>query len=114
MGPQPATGWSQHMVAAVIAFCAVFTGWWMFGDPRQVLAHHAFPDRPAPWEAVNAVYFPDREDRATKLVRPRFVSMQECRNWIYREATRAGDPRLRRGDWACEIVAGDAVRISLK
>lgn len=40
--------------------------WFWLGDPPKDAANWFWPDSPAPWEQVDAVYYPDNSD-LTKL-----------------------------------------------
>lgn len=60
-------------------------------------------DTPAPWEQVDAYYYPDRSD-LTKHESARDIgSLENCRDWIFDAAARRGDPDMLRGDWECGI-----------
>ncbi len=102
--------------APVLAFALVIGGWCRFGEPGPMLAQLAWPDGPAPWERVTAVYVPDRGSPDERLVRPGLTDLHGCRVWVHGQAVRHGDRRMARGDWGCMVVAeaGGAPRLHLK
>lgn len=103
-----ALGFLGAVVPAMCAFLLVLGGWWMVGDPRQAVAARLWVDGPAPWERVTAVYIPDVREPELMLVAPGFRDLAACRLWVYREAIRRGDDRIRRGDWHCRVGAAGA------
>lgn len=109
--------WIRDRVGApLLALALVFGGWSALGAPERLLAHWVWPDRPAPWEQVTAIYIPDRQSPELRLTAPGLPDLHGCRAWVYRQAARHGDRRLARGDWGCMVVAeaGDPPRLHLK
>ena len=75
--------------------------WFVFGSPVKDLANWFWSDSAAPWETVDAFYYPDRSDLGEFLSQGGFGSVQECRDWIYSIAASKNDPTLIRGDYEC-------------
>ncbi len=111
-----ATRLRDRLGAPLLAFALVLGGWWCFGEPRPVLARLAWPDGPAPWERITAVYVPDRRSPEDHVVRPGLADLHGCRVWVHGQAVRHGDRRMVRGDWRCMVVAeaGGEPRLHLK
>lgn len=77
--------------------------WMIFGTPLKTIANQIWPDSPAPWEAVDAFYYPDtrnmdRDSRALGL-----KSVDECQKWVWQQARASGDPGMLRGAYACGV-----------
>ena len=62
-----------------------------------------WPDRPAPWEHVDPIFYPNRNDLSRHELGPRVDNLEACRAWIYAEAVRRGDPSLKRGTFECGV-----------
>jgi hypothetical protein len=62
-----------------------------------------WPDGPAPWEKVEPVYYPNRNNLLVHRFGPQVDSVEACRAWVYAEAARNGDPNLNRGDYGCGV-----------
>lgn len=77
--------------------------WWMFGDPKGAVADWFWPDEAAPWETVDAYYYPDRTDLTRHIATPGFSSVSKCQTWVHAEAAHRGDAGLTRGDYECGI-----------
>lgn len=109
-------GLRDRVGAPILAFALVLGGWFLFGTPALALAQLAWPDGPAPWERVTAVYVPDRRSPDQTLRRPGLADLHGCRVWVHGQAVRHGDRRMARGDWRCMVVAeaGGEPRLHLK
>lgn len=77
--------------------------WFIFGDPPNTLANWFWKDSPAPWETVDAFYYPYSTDLRVHEKYSGFGSLQDCRNWAYYQASLKGDPNLDRGFYVCGI-----------
>jgi hypothetical protein len=113
---QAAARMLDRLGAPLLAFGLVFGGWFLLGEPDDLLAQVVWPDRPAPWEEVTAVYVPDRRSPERRLTLPGLADLTGCRAWVYWQATRHGDRRMARGDWHCSVVAeaDEPARLHLK
>ena len=77
--------------------------WFIFGNPSKDIANWLWDDGPAPWEKVDAFYYPDRNNLFVDRSARGFVGLEECRDWVYSKAARNGDPTLERGDYECGV-----------
>ncbi len=88
------------IVLAVLAGWVV--GWALFGTPGKDIANVFWSEAVAPWEDVDATYYP-----AANLTdyerQPGLGSLEECREWVYQRAAEHGDPNLRQGDYECGV-----------
>lgn len=78
-------------------------GWFIVGSPGNVTARLFWPTSPAPWESVDAFYYPDAGDLSRSYQLPDVGSLAACRAWAYGTAASHGDPALERGDYECGI-----------
>ena len=72
-------------------------------NPAQTATNWFWPSSPAPWEEVDAVYYPDKEDLWNYERRRNVGSLADCRTWVHAEAMRFNDPVLQRGDYECGV-----------
>lgn len=117
MPEQGTATWMRDCVCApLLAFALVIGGWFALGEPWPMLARLAWPNGPAPWERVTAVYVPDLRSPEHSLVSPGYPDLHGCRVWVHGQAVRHGDRRMARGDWRCMVVAeiGGEPRLHLK
>jgi len=77
--------------------------WFLFGNPAKTFANWLWSDSAAPWETVDAFYYPNRSDLGDFLSQRGLGSLQECRDWVYSVAASRRDPNLTRGDYECGI-----------
>jgi len=70
---------------------------------KKSLIDFMWGDSPAPWETVNAFYYPDKNDLTIDQRYFGFDTLAECRNWVYEHAAENGDPHLDRGDYECGV-----------
>jgi hypothetical protein len=88
--------------------------WFLFGDPPKTVANMFWSDDVAPWETVDAFYYPDRSDLSIYQSQRGLPSVQRCRDWVYRAAAINGDVALSRGDYECGVeVVGTFGSISV-
>jgi hypothetical protein len=77
--------------------------WCIFGSPGETVANWFWPNEPAPWEDVDAVYYPDRNNLYSDIKQPHVGSLARCREWVHAQAAFTGDPDLERGDYECGV-----------
>lgn len=77
--------------------------WLVFGSPLSTAANLFWKEGPAPWETIDAYYYPDRYDLSVDISRLDVSSIRACRDWVYATAATKGDPNLERGDYECAI-----------
>lgn len=87
-------------MAAVILLIIVAL-WFLLGNPASNVANVFWPGRPAPWETVDAFYYPDRDDLTVSEAAYALPDIQTCREWVRFSAVARGDPELARGDYEC-------------
>lgn len=104
-----------------ITFLVVaITCWFLLGEPRQTVANWLWTNDAAPWETVDAYYYPNRANLVDVRYNKGLGSVQECRNWVRTLAASQGDTGIVRGDYECgvqviDFVAGIPVyRITLR
>lgn len=102
-GPRfPAAG--RHLIAKMyLAVAVLVVGWAVLGSPRRSVADLIWPDGPAPWETIEALYYPDKTDLRHSIVTGGLHSLADCRTAVRFLAWRAGDEAFERGDYACGI-----------
>ncbi len=101
MGPEPGE------IMPIIIIIAVGL-WFFFGDPPKTVANWFWDDGAAPWETVDAYYYPDRYDLSIHQSRNGLDTVQQCRDWVYATAAINGDPSLQRGDYECGVEKTDS------
>lgn len=77
--------------------------WIIFGSPKKDIANWFYKESAAPWETVDAFYYPDKNDLNALKMMYGLNSVQACRDWVYREAAANGDAKLLKGDYECGI-----------
>jgi len=82
---------------------AFFLLWFAFGSPKNDIANTLWPDREAPWETVDAFYYPDKNDLSKALKNIGLQNIQSCRTWVRAKAEHEGDLALQRGDYECGL-----------
>ena len=86
----------------------VIGAWFLFGTPAKKVANWFWPDGAAPWETVDAFYYPNRSDLRDFLSRRGLNSVQACRDWVYSIAASRDDPNLVLGDYECGVEQIDS------
>lgn len=86
-----------------ILIFAALLAWWAFGDPAKSVAGWFWPSDAAPWEKVDAFYYPDRTDLSRHTLMPGLSKADDCRMWVRQEAAFLNDPGMVRGDYECGI-----------
>lgn len=77
--------------------------WWIFGSPAKNVADWIWDDDAAPWEAVDAYYYPNGSDLTVWRAMPGLSSVADCRTWVRGEASWNGDAGFIRGDYECAV-----------
>jgi hypothetical protein len=92
----PVSLWVYGNMPLLIVLAAI--AWIYFGEPSATLAHWFWPDSAAPWETVDAFYYPSRQDLSKFGMAERLESVMACQDWVLGRASMNGDPDLIRGD----------------
>ena len=87
-----------------------FMVWAALGSPRQTVTGWIWPRSPAPWEAVDAFYYPDKNNPAISIGNPDVGSLARCRTWAKSAAAKQDDPQLERGEYHSGVGYLDAQR----
>ena len=77
--------------------------WFVIGTPSTTIANLFWASDAAPWESVDAFYYPDKNNLTTHVSKSGFKNLVECRDWVDAEARRNNDPYLMRGDYECGV-----------
>ena len=56
--------------------------WFAIGTPASDVASWIWGDRPAPWETVDAFYYPNRNNLSHDERRLNVGSLDACRAWV--------------------------------
>ena len=62
-----------------------------------------WPHSPAPWEAVDAFYYPDKNNLTISTDNFDVGGLAQCRIWASSAAAKRNDPQLERGDYECRV-----------
>ena len=62
-----------------------------------------WPNSAAPWETVDAFYYPDRSKLSGGESQLGLSSVESCRSWAHQTAATLGDPSLTRGYYECGV-----------
>jgi len=91
------------MMRVVLMIAAAFT---LTGcNPKNEVASLFWPESPAPWETVDAYYYPDA-DRMWELERLEgFATVSACKVWAWDQAMVRGDTMMKRGAYECGFGA---------
>lgn len=87
----------------VFVTCVAIALWFWLGDPGRTVASWFWEYEAAPWERVDAFYYPDRSNLAEVKSRLEVGSLEECRDWVYSMAAVNNDPSLMKGDYECAV-----------
>ena len=85
------------------ATIVAFGSWVLLGSPRQDVAGWVWPESPAPWESVDAFYYPNRNAPTVDKRQTNVGGLEACRSWARTAAAANNDPRLERGDYGCGV-----------
>ena len=72
-------------------------------NPASTVANWFWPNSAAPWEEVDAVYYPNKYDLTVYQLGRDVGSLENCRAWVGAKAVRYNDPNLERGDYECGV-----------
>lgn len=84
------------------AFLILLAGLCLVGF-RGTIAGWFWPKSPAPWETVDAFYYPSKTNLPIDRREYDMPSMESCRRWVFQQAALNGDPKLERGDYECGV-----------
>ena len=99
------------MAAGVVLIGVIL--WAIFGSPAQTAADIIWGDEPAPWEEVDAYYYPDRSNLNRYEQQNDVGSLDHCRAWVQRQASLRDDLRVRKGDYECAVGKHDYLGLSV-
>ena len=77
--------------------------WFWLGSPLSTLANLFWSESNAPWETVDAFYYPDASNLFIHEEMTGFESVDDCRRWARQMAWQDGDPEMRRSDYECGV-----------
>ena len=77
--------------------------WGALGNPIQAIAGWVWPHSPAPWERVDAIYYPDKENPLVSVDNQDVGGLTQCRAWVSSAAAEQNDPGLQRGEYQCGV-----------
>lgn len=75
----------------------------IFGSPLDHASAWFWPDSAAPWEEVDAFYYPNANNLDNVITNEGVGGLEDCRNWIIGIAASRNDPTLKRGDYECGV-----------
>ena len=82
--------------------------WGALGNPNRQLPAGFGRISPAPWERVDAFYYPDKNNLSISLENHDVGGLAQCRTWVNSVARKQKDPQLERGDYHCRVGHLDA------
>jgi hypothetical protein len=91
----------QYFILIVIGL------WFLLGDPPNTVANTFWEHDAAPWETVDAYYYPDRSNLSIFQKMPGLKSVDDCRAWVRLSAALNNDMGFIRGDFECGIEVVD-------
>jgi hypothetical protein len=77
--------------------------WGGLGNPAETIAGWISPHSPAPWESVDAFYYPDKSNLGVSLENHDVGGLAQCRIWVSSAAVKQNDPQLELGDYECGV-----------
>lgn len=77
--------------------------WLFFGNGARTIADWFYPKDAAPWETVDAFYYPDRGDLTKQERLSGLTSIEACKAAVKNMALRNNDPRIEQGDYECGV-----------
>lgn len=78
-------------------------GFWLISALPSIAESIFWPETNAPWEKVDAFYYPDRNDLSSDRRQLNVGSVETCRDWVDEQAQEFGDVDMLRGDYECGI-----------
>ncbi|MBX4895412.1 MULTISPECIES: hypothetical protein [Rhizobium] len=106
---------SDNSGALPLLLCAGVGLWFWFGEPGKFVANQVYKTDAAPWETVDAFYYPDRGNLLLFKSKAGLRNVDDCRMAVGRLADEASDPGLSRGDYECGVgkLKGDYYGLSV-
>lgn len=89
------------MLKAIPLFAIL--GWFALGSPPTDIANLVWSDDAAPWESVDAIYYPFASDLSQAETAGGLNSVDACRAWVHAAAADREDPELVRGEYQCGV-----------
>jgi hypothetical protein len=77
--------------------------WFFLGNPAKNVADWFWPSEAAPWEQVDAFYYPDRTDLTQHREIAGLEDLGACREAIGNLASAFKDAAMVRGDYECGV-----------
>ena len=84
-------------------FILAIVVWFVFSNPKSDVADWVWSNSPAPWEEVDAFFYPNRHNLSISKAHYNVGTVENCRDWAYAEAALRGDPNMQRSDYECGI-----------
>lgn len=81
--------------------------WFLIGDPPKSIANAFWESAAAPWETVDAYYYPNRSDLSVFQSISGLSSVDDCRVWVRMTAAVNDDIGVVRGDYEYAIQVID-------
>jgi len=75
--------------------------WFWLGNPKNDVANWFYSNEPAPWETVDAFYYPNNSNLSDYRVMSGLSDAQACRSWVSQMAALNGDPNMQRSSYEC-------------
>ncbi len=75
----------------------------ILSNPSRTIANWFWPESPAPWEDINAIYYPDINNLTNDVRNLDIGSIEACRNWAEERAIENEDPNMLRSDYECGV-----------
>ena len=72
-------------------------------NPASTVANWFWSTSAAPWEEVDAFYYPNKYDLTVHQRGIDGGSLENCRAWVGAKAVLYNDPNLERGDYECGV-----------
>lgn len=72
-------------------------------DSSQFIANKLYKDKPAPWELVDAFYYPNKNNLARHVEYKGFNSLESCRWWARLQAQNYKDPTFTNSTYECGV-----------
>ena len=72
-------------------------------SPQKTVADLFYAEDAAPWETVDAFYYPDRTDLTLDQRQIGLADVAGCRDAVRSMAALNNDPQLLRGDYECGV-----------
>src|SRR3989344_426371 len=93
----------NHMKTAIKWIVGIVLILWILSATPSFLAGLFWSESNAPWEKVDAFYYPDANNLSKWESQMDVSSVQACRDWVEDSAAIKGDPNLEHGDYECGV-----------